>query len=221
MSLYDYAASGNCYKVRLLLGLLGRPYERVPIDIFGGDTLSEEYGRLNPARETPALELDDGTVITQSNAILWYLAEGTELLPATAVARAQVAQWLFFEQERVMGIGGTRFRKITARNPELVASRHALGQTALEILDDHISRQDWLVGDSCTIADGSVFAYTPVAEEAGVFAGGLSGGRSLARPRPRASGFRRRPRAVPRERAPGPQSLDLRSLIGPRGRVTE
>ena len=77
MRLYDYAASGNCFKVRLLLGMLGVEYERVPIDIFGGDTLTCEYAMINPLRETPVLELDSGERITQSNAILWYLADGT------------------------------------------------------------------------------------------------------------------------------------------------
>ncbi len=81
MRLYDYAASGNCYKVRLLLALLGTDYERVPIDIFGGDTLTDEYARVNPVRETPVLQLDTGETIAQSNAILWYLAEGTRFLP--------------------------------------------------------------------------------------------------------------------------------------------
>ena len=168
MRLYDYAASGKCYKVRLLLALLGRPYERVAVDIFAGDTLTDEYARLNPARETPVLALDEGTIVTQSNAILWYLGEGTEFLPSAAVVRAHVAQWLLFEQERVMnGIGGARFRKLTGRNPELVRSRYALGLTALEILDDHLERRDSLVGGSCTIADISIFAYAHVAEEAG------------------------------------------------------
>src|SRR4051794_28584292 len=110
MRLHDYAPSGNCFKVRLLLALLGRDYEQVPVDIFGGDTLTDDFGRLNPLRETPVLELDDGEVLTQSNAILWYLAEGTPFLPATPLGRARVAQWLAFEQERVMGgIGGARF----------------------------------------------------------------------------------------------------------------
>jgi glutathione S-transferase len=96
MRLYDYAASANCYKPRLLLAMLDREYERVPIDIFAGDTLTAEYAKLNPARETPVLELDDGTILTQSNAILWFLAEGTPFLPDNAVERAQVAQWLHF-----------------------------------------------------------------------------------------------------------------------------
>src|SRR3954471_17068849 len=103
MRLYDYAASGNCFKVRLLLGLLGDGYERVPVDIFAGDTLTDEYFAINPLRETPVLELDGGERIAQSGAILWYLAEGTPFLPSDPVLRAQVVSWLFFEQERVMG----------------------------------------------------------------------------------------------------------------------
>src|SRR5689334_2689487 len=116
MRLYDYTPSGNCLKVRLLLALLDRDCERVPIDIFAGETLTPAYAKINPARETPALELDDGTVVTQSNAILWFLAEGTPYLPSTPLGRAQVVQWLSFEQERVMpGIGGARFHKLTGR----------------------------------------------------------------------------------------------------------
>jgi len=102
LRLHDYPASGNCYKVRLLLALLDRPYERVPTDIFAGETLTEEFGRLNPVRETPVLELESGEVIVQSNAILWYLAEGTEFLPADAVGGAQTVEWLHFEQERIV-----------------------------------------------------------------------------------------------------------------------
>ena len=81
MRLYDYAASGNCYKARLLIALTGRDVELMPVDIFAGDTLTDAFGALNPLRETPVLELDSGEVITQSNAILWYLAEGTPFMP--------------------------------------------------------------------------------------------------------------------------------------------
>ena len=81
MRLYDYAASGNCYKARLLIALTGRDVERVPVDIFAGDTLTDAFGALNSLRETPVLELGSGEVITQSNAILWYLAEGTAFMP--------------------------------------------------------------------------------------------------------------------------------------------
>jgi glutathione S-transferase len=167
MRLHDYAASGNCYKVRLLLALLGRDHERVPVDIFAGDTLTDAYGALNPLRETPVLELDDGTAIAQSGAILWYLADGTAFLPAAPVARAHVLQWLFFEQERVMGgIGGPRFRRLTGR-PE-IPGRLAIGADALALLDAELARRDWLVGDGPTIADVAVFGYGHVAHEAGL-----------------------------------------------------
>ena len=168
MRLYDYAASANCYKARLLLALLEREYERVPVDIFAGDTLTDEFARLNPARETPVLELDDGTVLTQSNAILWYLAEETAFLPESALERGQVAQWLFFEQERVMsGIGSARFRILTGRDSAAIPARLALGQSALAMLEAQLDERSYLVGGSCSIADLANFAYTHVAEDAG------------------------------------------------------
>ena len=168
MRLYDYAPSANCYKPRLLLALLERDYERVPIDIFAGDTLTDAYVAVNPARETPALELDDGTVLTQSNAILWFLAEGTTFLPRDSLERGQVVQWLFFEQERVMmGIGGARFRILTGRTPELIPARLELGESALTMLEAHLEGRSYLVGDSCSIADLSNFAYAHVAQDAG------------------------------------------------------
>jgi glutathione S-transferase len=166
--LYDYAASANCYKARLLLALLEREYERVPVDIFAGDTLTDEFARLNPARETPVLVLDDGTVLTQSNAILWFLSEETAFLPESALERGQVAQWLFFEQERVMsGIGSARFRMLTGRDSAMIPARLALGQSALAMLEAHLDKRSYLVGDSCSIADLANFAYTHVAEDAG------------------------------------------------------
>jgi glutathione S-transferase len=167
MRLYDYAASGNCFKVRLLLALLGRPYERVAVDIFAGDTLTDAFGLLNPLRETPVLELDDGRVLTQSNAIVWFLGEGTEFLPDDAFARGEVASWLSFEQERVMGgIGGPRFRALTGRPFD--PSKLETGRGALAHLDTHLSTRDWLVGDVPTIADVAVFAYGSRAAEAGL-----------------------------------------------------
>jgi glutathione S-transferase len=168
LRLYDYAPSANCYKPRLLLALLERNYERVPVDIFAGETLTDAYVAVNPARETPALELDDGTVLTQSNAILWFLAEGTTFLPQDSLERGQVVQWLFFEQERVMvGIGGARFRILTGRAPELIPARLELGESALTMLEAHLEGRSYLVGDSCSIADLSNFAYAHVAQDAG------------------------------------------------------
>jgi glutathione S-transferase len=167
MRLYDYAASGNCFKVRLLLALLGRSYERVAVDIFAGDTLTEEYGRLNRLRETPVLELDDGRTLTQSNAILWFLGEGTAFLPGDAFARAEVVAWLSFEQERVMGgIGGPRFRALTGRPFD--PAKLEVGRGALAHLDAHLAMREWLVGDAPTIADVGVFAYGSRAAEAGL-----------------------------------------------------
>ena len=171
MRLYDYDASGNCFKVRLLLALLGREYERVPVDIFAGETLTDGYARVNPLRETPVLETDDGEFVAQSNAILFYLAEGTGYLPDDPVARAQALQWTYFEQERVMpGLGGTRFRRLTGRaaaDPAADARRFQTGLETLATLDAHLAARDWLVGDGPTIADLSVFAYTHVAGDAG------------------------------------------------------
>jgi glutathione S-transferase len=169
MRLYDYAASGNCFKVRLLLGLLGRAYERVPVDIFAGETLTDAYFAVNPLRETPVLELEGGERIAQSNAILWYLAEGTPFLPADRLGRALVAQWLAFEQERIMaGLGGPRFRMLTGRDLTGVEARLETGRGALAVLDAHLEDRAWVVGERPTIADLSLFAYISVAPDAGV-----------------------------------------------------
>src|SRR5262245_35079703 len=116
LRLYDYAASANCYKVRLLLATLGRAYERVPIDIFAGETLTDEFYVKNPARSTPVLEVGDGRYLQESNAILAYLAEGTCYMPADAFDRAHVLRWLIFEQTDVIPtMGGLRFRILTGR----------------------------------------------------------------------------------------------------------
>jgi glutathione S-transferase len=169
MRLYDYAASANCYKPRLLLALLRRDYERVPVDIFDGETLTDDYAALNPARETPVLQIDDGRTLTQSNAILWYLAEGTPFLPTGAFERGQVAQWLFFEQEWVMrGIGAARFWTLTGRGSNALATRLAMGEKALAMLEARLESRSFLVGEACSIADLSNFAYTHVAADAGL-----------------------------------------------------
>ena len=135
LKLYDYAASANCYKVRLLLAQLERPYERIPIDIFGGDTLTDEYEAKNPARATPVLETGDGRLLPESNAILLYLAQGTPFLPADPFDVAQVVRWLLFEQTDVMmTMGGLRFRLVTGRfgadSPDAVRRRAGSGGDA-------------------------------------------------------------------------------------------
>jgi glutathione S-transferase len=172
LRLYDYAASANCYKARLLLAQLGIEYERVPVDIFDGDTLTDAYELLNPHRSTPVLRLPDGRTLVESNAILWYLAAGTPFLPTDAWAQAGVCRWLIYEQTDVMFmIGGLRFRLITGRwtpdDPE-AQRRRAGAHEALAILDRHLAGRSFLVGDTYSIADIAVFAYSHVAEEAGL-----------------------------------------------------
>jgi glutathione S-transferase len=171
LRLHDYSASGNCYKVRLLLAQLGRPYERVPVDIFGGDTLTDEYARLNPQRQTPVLEIDGAEPLTESGAILIHLAEGTEYLPEDPNERAQALRWLFFEQtEVIQGIAGLRFRLITQRirpDGREALWRRSVGDAALRVLNDRLGKSDYLAGDSYSIADISLFAYVHVANEAG------------------------------------------------------
>ena len=145
LRLYDYVASANCYKVRLLLAQLELPYERVAVDIFDGGTLTDEFARLNPLRSTPALQLPDGRVLIESNAILWFLAAGSPFLPDDAFAQAEVCRWLIYEQSDVMPmIGGLRFRLVTGRvrPQDRDANRRRAG--ALETLADYPSVVAWL-----------------------------------------------------------------------------
>jgi glutathione S-transferase len=170
MRLHSYAASANCLKARLLLRLLEIPCEIVEVDIFAGATLTPEFAALNPVRETPVLELGDGTTVTQSNAVLSYLADGTPWAGTTRADRARVHAWFAFEQERVMaGIGEARFRLMTGRaTREQLAGQLDTGQGALDVLEAHLAAHDWLVGDAPTAADLSVYAYTSVAPDAGL-----------------------------------------------------
>src|SRR5204862_2113254 len=116
MKLYAYPASANCLKVRILLAQLGLAHDRVEVDVFDGDTLTDEFARLNPHRSTPVLELPDGRALIESNAILWYLAAGTPLLPEDPFEQAEVCRWLIYEQSDVVpGIGGLRFRLVNGR----------------------------------------------------------------------------------------------------------
>jgi glutathione S-transferase len=167
MRLHDYAASGNCYKVRLLLALLGQPYELVPVDIFAGATLTDEFAALNPARTTPVLELDDGQALPESGAVLWYLAEGTAFLPDTRLARARVLRWLCFERALTPAVAGARFQVMTGRTDDETPFLLAKGRTALATLDRRLQDRDWVALDAPTIADVALFGYTHVAHDAG------------------------------------------------------
>lgn len=171
LRLYDYVASANCLKARVVLAQLGLEYERVPVDIFAGETLTGEYAAINPQRSTPVLQIDETTYLAESNAILVFLADGTALLPDDPLERAQVVRWLIFEQTDVMpAFGGLRFRLVTGRftadHPDAIR-RRAAGVGVLALLDDALRDADFLVGNTYTIADLAVYAYTHVAPEGG------------------------------------------------------
>ena len=168
MKLYDYAASANCYKVRLLLAQLGREYERLPVDIFAGDTLTDAFAAINPARTTPVLEDPAGTFLQESNAILVHLARGTPFLPDDP----QVFRWLFYEQADVVPtMGGLRFRLHTGRlapdEPEAARRRDA-SYEVLALLDEHLARREFFVGNAYSVADVGLYGYVHVADEAGL-----------------------------------------------------
>jgi glutathione S-transferase len=170
--LYDYPASCNCYKVRLLLAQLGLPYERVPIDIFDGDTLTDKYAAINPARTTPVLETDDGRFLPESNAILFHLAQSTPFLPDDPLEVAEVVRWLIYEQTDVIPtMGGLRFRllvgRLTPDEPDAVRRKEGALEV-LRLLDDHLATRDFLVGGRYTIADIAIYGYTHLAHEAGI-----------------------------------------------------
>ena len=170
MRLYDYRASGNCYKIRLALAQLALPYERVPVDIFAGETLTDEFAQLNPVRTTPVLVPDDGSPLPESGAILLHLAEGTPLLPDDPADRAQVYRWLFFEQSALMpAIAGLRFRLITGRlTPDSsgALARRNMGEQLLGVLADHLAEREFLVETGYSVADIAVYAYVHVAGDA-------------------------------------------------------
>jgi glutathione S-transferase len=170
--LYDYPASCNCYKVRLLLAHLGIPYERVPTDIFNGETLTDEYAHINPMRTTPVLETENGRHLPESNAILLYLAQGTSYLPDDAFGMAQAVRWLIYEQTDVIPmIGGLRFRLLVGRSspsdPDAIRRRNGAGPV-LSLLDDHLSQSEFFLGARYTIADIAIYGYTHLAHEAGL-----------------------------------------------------
>lgn len=171
MLLYDSRVSGNCYKVRLLLAQLGIPYERRELDVVDRSNRPDVLGGLNPALRVPTLVLDDGRSLGESNAIAWYLADGTAFVPADRYERAQVLQWQFFEQyDHEPNVAVARFW-LTKRpgevEPERLAELHAGGHRALRAMERHLDGRTFLVGGRYTIADVSLYAYTHVAAEGG------------------------------------------------------
>lgn len=171
LRLYDYAKSGNAYKVRLLLGFLGLGYERVQIDVLKAEARAAAFVSKNPVAKVPLLELSDGRVLSESNAILFFLADGTKYLPDDRWRRAQVLQWQSFEATSHQPyIGVVRFWHIAGtidENRDSLAAKLAKGHRALQIMEDHLSKNDYFVGGACSIADISLYAYTHVAHEGG------------------------------------------------------
>ncbi|MGE5274666.1 MAG: glutathione S-transferase family protein [Verrucomicrobiota bacterium] len=170
MRLYNSQRSGNCWKVRQILALRGLQYERVEVDVVDRSNRPELLGGKNPALRVPTLELDDGEHLAESNAILWYLADGTAYLPADPLARARVLQWMFFEQyELEPTIAVARFWIALLgereRHADELESKWRGGNRALAALDGHLDGREWLVDDGFTVADISLYAYTHLAEE--------------------------------------------------------
>jgi glutathione S-transferase len=173
LTLYDFMGSGNGYKVRLLLAQLGIPYTLVECDILQGATRTPEFLAKNPNGKIPALQLEDGTHLAESDAILWYLAEGTPFAPATRLERAQTLQWMFFEQySHEPYIAVVRFwRHFLARLSPLqeldLPERVTRGYAALGVMEQHLARHPYFVGNRYGLADIALYGYTHVAQEGG------------------------------------------------------
>jgi len=172
LRLYDLAVSGNCYKVRLLLAHLGLAYERVEMDLQPGAGRGAEFNTKNPYGRVPCLELDDGRVLSESNAILCYLADGTPYLPADRYDRAQVLQWMFFEQNaHEPFIAAARQWISVLKQPNdpwaQLDVKHARGNLALSVMGGHLRERTFFVGEHFSIADIALYAYTHNCDEGG------------------------------------------------------
>ncbi len=172
ITLYGMSASGNCYKLQLLMAQLGRDYEWVEIDPARGENLSPEFLAMNDRGKVPVMKLDDGRTMSESNAILNYFAQGTRLLPDDAWQRAKTLQWMFFEQySHEPYIAISRFvRKFLPADHPRRATLPALkmsGDEALAAMERHLNRLPWFGSDRYTIADIALFAYTHVADDGG------------------------------------------------------
>ncbi|KQU83297.1 glutathione S-transferase [Mesorhizobium sp. Root102] len=171
LTLHDYLPSQNGWKVRVLLGLLDISHDSRLVSIFEGESRTDAFLALNPAGAVPVLQLEDGSAIAESNAILTYLAEGTPFLPADRYRCAKIMQWLFFEQYNVEPvIGSLRFWTLTGRlerNQGMVAGKREAGVRTLAALNRSLGDTPFLVGNDITIADIAVYAYSHRAEDCG------------------------------------------------------
>ncbi len=172
LRLYDYLPSGNGYKVRLLLHQLGVPYERVEVDILRGESRTRDFLARNPNGRIPVLELEDGSCLAESSAILFYLAEGTRFLPTDALARARALQWMCFEQyshEPNIAVARSWLQhgELDAAKRAALEQKREAGYQALGVMDRHLVEQAFFAGGAYSIADIALYAYTHVADEGG------------------------------------------------------
>lgn len=173
LTLYDFLDSGNGYKIRLLLSHLQQPYRRVQMEIFEGATRTPEFLAKNPNGRIPTLELDDGTFLAESNAIMWYLAENTDYVPQDRLGRAQALQWMFFEQyshEPYVATSRAIVRHYPPGSPRHgeLPERRAKGHQALGVMEQHLAHRSFFVNERYSIADIALYAYTHVAPEGGI-----------------------------------------------------
>jgi glutathione S-transferase len=173
ITLFQQSDSGNCYKVRLLLAHLGRPFRTVEVSTFDGSTRKPEFLGRNPIGKVPTVQLDDGRYLAESNAILLHFGEGTALVPADAYDRAKLYEWLFFEQysheptiavRRALTVYPQRRAAATA---ERMAQLLDAGHFALGVMERRLASADWLAGTAFSIADIALYAYTHEAHEGG------------------------------------------------------
>ncbi len=171
-TLYSMQDSGNCYKLRLVMARLGIPFRIEETDILKGESRTPEFLAVNPNGKVPTLVLDDGRAITESNAAMWYLADGTQLLPDDAYDRAQVLQWMFFEQyshEPYIAVARFWLKVIPGgreqKTGDQIAEWHSRGYAALDVMERHLDRADYFSGRACSIADVALYAYTHMASD--------------------------------------------------------
>jgi glutathione S-transferase len=172
-NLYATIGSGNCFKPFLLMKQLGIPFRVTLVDVLKGETRMPAFLAINPNGTVPYLTLSDGRGVGESNAMLWHLAEGSDFIPKNAYKRAQVLQWMFFEQSALEPfISPARFfisivPSKRAEREKDIANWQERGRKGLKLLNSHLRGRKFLVDDRFTIADISVFGYTHVAEEGG------------------------------------------------------
>jgi glutathione S-transferase len=172
MRLYDNAISGNTYKCRLLIAQLGIDCERVEVDIMKGESRTPDYLAKNPNGRVPLLALDDGTHLPESNAILFYLAEGTPYMPETREGRARALAWMCFEQYNhepnvAVARHWTQHLELTNEQRAALPGKIEAGYAALDVMEWHLAANDFFAGKRYSIADIALYAYTHVAEEGG------------------------------------------------------